>query len=181
MALIVEDGVTVGGIPDAESYVDVAYADTYWSKRNNADWAALDNASKEGFLREAALYLDQGYEWIGSRKYSTQFLSWPRWVYGTRASLRWLSPDQMLPGINDIPLVLKKAQCELALEASKSALAEAFDAKTQAVASEEVGPVRVSYFNMGGKPKTFPIVDILLKDISSGRNIGGATAKAVRA
>lgn len=180
MALIVEDGLTDGGVPDAESYVTVAFADEYWAARNRSEWSALGAPAKEAALLDACAYLDSGYEWIGTRRYSTQYLNWPRAVmgYGTRVS--GISFDLMLPGINEVPLALKRAQCELAMESLNGRLAEAFDPRTQAVASETVGPVSVSYFNTGARSRSFPLVDMLLKDIATGRNINGINAQALR-
>ena len=47
MSLIVEDGT---GIENANSFVDVVYADDYFSTRGVADWALLTQEQKEVFL-----------------------------------------------------------------------------------------------------------------------------------
>lgn len=39
MSLIVEDGT---GLPDAESYASVAFADAYFTARNNSAWTGTD-------------------------------------------------------------------------------------------------------------------------------------------
>jgi hypothetical protein len=44
MTLIVETGQ---GLPDAESFISVADADTYFTARGNAVWAALTDDAKE--------------------------------------------------------------------------------------------------------------------------------------
>lgn len=49
MTLIVETGA---GLAISESYASVAYADDYFTARNNANWDG-NNAHKEGLLRIA--------------------------------------------------------------------------------------------------------------------------------
>ncbi len=54
-------------IVGTDSYVSVADADTYWTDRNNLDWATTDVADKEKALRDATVFIDGSYEgrWIG--------------------------------------------------------------------------------------------------------------------
>ena len=187
MSLIVEDGVTSGGVPNAESYCDVAFADTYWAGRNAtsaAAWAALTTAPKEAALREACQYLDQGWEWIGTRWSGKQYLNWPRSIYPRGFSLSRVDINLSLPGINQIPLILKQAQCELALEAMSGKLSPAYD-PTQTVESVTVGPLSVKYnsTSRGGslKPnRRFPLITLLLKDISTSSNAAALQATATR-
>jgi hypothetical protein len=67
MTLTVEDGT---GKADAESYISVADADTYFTARNNATWAALSTSDKEAALRKATDYMLQAYRvrWAGMRE-----------------------------------------------------------------------------------------------------------------
>ena len=44
MALVVEDGT---GITNANAYVSVAEADSYFQARNNASWSARNTHDKE--------------------------------------------------------------------------------------------------------------------------------------
>lgn len=83
MALIVEDGT---GLDNAESYISVADADTYFSTmRGNAseyasDWLSDDttDAIKEACLRWATRLVDKLVVWDGSKSTTTQKLRWPR-------------------------------------------------------------------------------------------------------
>jgi len=182
MALITENGTTSGGVPNAESYCDVTFADAYWAGRNAtnaATWAALTTPKKEAALREACQYLDNGFEWRGDRLSSTQYLNWPRAISGINTrSTHLVDTNLSLPGINAIPLALKQAQCELALEAAGGKLAPTYD-PSQTVEAVQVGPINVKYGTRGGTVsapnKRFPLITLLLKDIASGSNTGGLT------
>lgn len=154
MALTVEDGSIVAG---AESYITLAEANTYFTNRNNATWAALSDAAKEAAIREAAQYIDGVYTFIGYIVDSDQVMAWPR------------TPGYDLQGrtilTTEIPQKIKDAQCELALEASSSSLLASYTGETQ---SEKVGSLAVSYFR-GSPVKSFPFVSVLLTDLIAGR------------
>src|SRR5687767_15226190 len=106
MAIIVEDGT---GLSTAESYITVAYADTYHTDRGQTTWTGTD-AAKEAALRRALAYLDGRYgpRFNGLRKLGRdQALMWPR--VGASDSEGWLIDDTV------IPAELKRAQAEAAL------------------------------------------------------------------
>ena len=182
MSLIVEDGVTSGGVPNAESYVTVAEADAYWAGRNATSattWAKLQTPAKEAALREACQYLEQGWEFIGSRWSGTQYLQWPRAIQHTF----WGNVALSIPGINTIPLVLKHAQCELALEAVAGRLAPSYD-PSATVEAVSIGAMSVTYGKSGAamaRPnKRYPLITLLLKDIATGSNASGLMGTAQR-
>lgn len=64
--MIVEHGY---GVHNADSYVSVAYADTYFSTRGVTSWAALTPAVKEASLIKATDYIEKmfGQKFGGSR------------------------------------------------------------------------------------------------------------------
>lgn len=141
MALIVEDG---SGLPNAESYISVTDADTYFANRGNAAWAALDTTTKEQSLRAATDYMSQTFRlrWVGMRVTITQGLDWPRaWVpivdspSGYRAFPAYLALDV-------VPAEVSRACAELAVRSSASELSP--DLTTQ-VTRETVGPITVEY------------------------------------
>ena len=77
MALIVEDGTVVA---NAESYLSVSAADTYFTAHGApATWTGA-TAVKEAALRMATQYLDAIYggRWKGDRFDDDQELDWPR-------------------------------------------------------------------------------------------------------
>jgi len=148
----VEDGSIVTG---ANSYVPVAYADTYNTDRATA-WTGTDG-EKEAALIKATDYLEQVYQgrWIGDPLSDTQALSWPR--------------------IDDIiPDRLKQAVCILALEAITADLNPVQD---RAVKREKVDVIEVEYMDNAKAGKTRPAIDGLLRALLTGF---GMNAKAVR-
>lgn len=116
MALIVETG---SGVAGANSFVDLAYAATYFSDRNIAAWGDDDDLQTAALIR-AAQYLN-GLRWQGSRVNFRSLLCWPRfgvpvpdfqpltdtYGMGTTWGMYWPS--------NEIPEPVKMAQCEAAL------------------------------------------------------------------
>lgn len=105
MALVVEDNT---GLPDAESFVSVADADTYFTNRGDpSEWSSLSVAEKEANLRVAAEYLKNEYagSWKGSLFDKDQRLPFPR--------LNLYNAENIL--IEDVPTEIIDANCELAL------------------------------------------------------------------
>lgn len=159
MSLIVEDGT---GKSDAESYISVADADTYHSKRGNTAWAALATETKEVLLRKATDYMVQTYrtQWAGARKQDYQALDWPRYDvpkfdspsgYGSYPAYYL---DTIVPG------EVKVACAELAYKANVDTLAPDIDRLTK---REKIGTLEVEYDNNQGVPyKRYRSVDNLL-------------------
>lgn len=156
MALIVEDGT---GMADAEAYISVADADTYFAARGNASWAALTTEAKEQALRLGADYMGAVYgpRWCGTRLTTTQALDWPRDVEG-------------------VPEAVKRANAELAVRASAAPLLA--DAGAQ-VKQEVVGPISVTYADGARQGVDYKAVDAALR--ASGLLCRGGFIAAVRA
>lgn len=148
MALIIEDGT---GKADSESYCSVATADKFHADRGNEAWDSVDN--KEAALRKAADYMRQTYQpfWLGARVLNTQALDWPRELV-PRSDLLGHSYHAN----NIIPKEVILAQAELALKASTEDLLP--DAEPP-VASEQVGPIAVHYFQNSVRNKKYLSVD----------------------
>lgn len=86
--------ITVG----ENSYVDVAYADTYFTTRvGGAAWLDLTPEEKESALLTAMPYLENYCQWQGDKTDPEQALQWPR------------------NGDTEVPANIKNAQCEFAL------------------------------------------------------------------
>lgn len=76
MTLVVEDGT---GLPNANAYISVAYANEYFASRGNAAWAAItDEATKENAIINATEYLDVRWVFSGDILNEEQALSFPR-------------------------------------------------------------------------------------------------------
>jgi DnaT-like ssDNA binding protein len=149
MAIVVEDG---SGLADAEAYITVADADTYFAARGNAVWAALDEPAKEAALRLGTDYMEAVYgeRWKGARVSMTQALSWPRdgvCVNGFEV------PDDV------VPVAVQRANAELAVRASAGTLLADQGAQ---VVSETVGPISVTYAEGARQWTRYAYVDGLL-------------------
>lgn len=105
MALIVENGTQV---PQANTYIDIAFADQYHATYGNEDWAGGDT-DKERALVVAAQALDllYGSKYVSFPLASTQALLWPRYPFTDTWGNTRLS--------SVIPVELKRAQAEIAL------------------------------------------------------------------
>lgn len=155
MALIVEDGT---GKADAEAYITVADADTYFAARGNAAWAALTTDAKEQALRLGADYMEAVYgsRWKGDRVSMTQALSWPR--DGVVVNGFEVSDDI-------VPVPVARANAELAVRASAGTLL--VDQGAQVV-SETVGPISVTYAEGARQYTRYAYVDGLLGQYMTG-------------
>ena len=149
MSLIVEDGT---GKSDAESYISVADADTYFSNRGDTVWDALETAAKEESLRKSTDYMEQVYResWQGGRVFTTQALSWPR--YSVLVDGFYIANDE-------VPDDVANACAILALKASAAELSPDL---TQAKTKSKVGPIAVEYNNASPQYTRYRSVDNML-------------------
>jgi hypothetical protein len=105
--VVAEDG---SGLPDANSYIDSTFADTYHADRGNAYWDALDADAKSACLIRATDYIDKRFtrNFRGFRMQKDQALAWPR--------LAAYDDDRF--ALTDVPAKLQKATAEYALRAA---------------------------------------------------------------
>lgn len=154
MAFVVEDGT---GKPDANSYVDVGFADGYFADRNNAQWAAASEEVKQAKLIEATDYIDL------------------RW--GSRFKGYALEDDQGLclptTAWTGLPLAIKKATAEYAVRALSGKLAPDIERDPTGYQVsrkiDKVGPLEkrrdFAFMGPGAKQtkfRDFPAVDSLI-------------------
>jgi len=132
MALI----ATAGAI-DANSYVDVATADAYFTERLHISaWSGAAVATKESALVWATRLLDIYWDWRGSRSYpNVQNLRWPRVGVWRR--------DALLVDYTTIPDFLITGTCELALQLVSTDLT--VDVSSKGIASVSVKGVAVVF------------------------------------
>lgn len=172
--IVTEDG---SGLPNAASFCSVADADAYHAARGSAAWAALTTEQKEFALVKACDYMQQAYRmrWAGYRVTTTQALDWPR-----NSVPRADSYGGNMGSIgnyyanNIVPTEVRNANAEFAMRSVAGDLAADIDAP---VASEQVGPISVTYFQGDTKTKRYPAIDRLLMPFLS----GGGNIKLVRA
>jgi hypothetical protein len=180
MTLVVEDG---HGLPTANAYIDVAFADAYFSLRGITAWASAVSADKEIAIVKATDYIDTvwGWKFLGTKANAKtnppdfavdQALEWPR-----------MYQRQDLPIA--LPPQLQKACAEYALRALLNATPLLPDPEVQAnglqitSTTDTVGPITTSatYLAAGSIDITrpYPAADLLLKKLvrASGTAIRG--------
>ena len=148
--MVVEDGT---GLSNADSFVSVAYADTYFSTRGVSAWASLTN--KEALLIKATDYIEAVYSesWKGVTLNDTQSLSFPRIIDDAT-----IYPDR-----------LKKAVCELALKANSGDLLVDVEQRT---IEEKVDVITVKYAEYSDQKTQYSMVYGLISPylLSTGAN-----------
>lgn len=105
MAFLVQNDS--GTIENANSYVDVSYADSYFALTSNATWAALSSSSKQILLIKATAYADDRFRlnYLSIMLNKDQSTELPRYPYANYQGY-------MVEGIPDL---FKQAICEYAL------------------------------------------------------------------
>lgn len=110
MAFVVQTDGAI--IEDATSYVDLAFADDYASDSGNTAWAAKSSGEKQILLVRATRWIDSQYgpRFKGHKFEDLQPLEWPRADVAGGHTLGYLTSFDSI-----VPLILKKAVCEMAL------------------------------------------------------------------
>lgn len=161
MALVHEDG---SGLANAESYLSVMDADTYWAAHGSpSTWPAVgvSVATKESALRYATRALEARYEWRGALRSTTQALDWPR--------AGAYDDDGRVFADNAVPVLLKEATAQM----SHDHIARAkLDTVTPRLDSVTVGPISVD-FASAFSVSMWNYVDGLLQELISGLKSGG--------
>ena len=155
-----------------DTYLSVANADTYWSDRNDATWAAATTAVKEKALREATQYIDGAYSFIGELAVFTQLLAWPR---GSAEVLTGNFKGAYYDSTT-IPPQVQNACAELAKDALSENLRPS-QARGGAIKKEKVDVIEVEYLDFAPTHKTFSFVSMMLKDLTT---VAGNFKKLVR-
>lgn len=125
------------GHASANSYVDVAYADEFFTNSiNNSSWPTV-LADKEAALIEATRLLDSQFEWNGAIVIGDQALRWPR----TSA----YDMDGRLIASDIVPKILKDTVCNLAYYLIQSG---GLNQSASDLKSLKVGPIDLK-FNEG--------------------------------
>lgn len=148
--MVVEDGT---GLSNADSFVSVAYADTYFTTRGVTAWASLTN--KKALLIKATDYIEAVYSesWKGVTLNDTQSLSFPRIIDDST-----VYPDRLL-----------KAVCELALKANSGDLLVDVEQRT---IEEKVDVITVKYAEYSDQKTQYSMVYGLISPylLSTGAN-----------
>lgn len=107
MTLTVEDGT---GLVNADAYISVADADTYFLASANATWAAATSPAKEVAIIKATRYIEKrfGTKWKGFIASSEQGLGWPR---------RYVYDERGTELVDQVPVQIARACAEYAVQA----------------------------------------------------------------
>lgn len=163
MAFVPEDG---SGLPNSNSYIDVAYADAYFADRLITAWSSLAPEAKQAALIAATDYVDKrwGPYFKGCRLTETQALEFPRDAFLDASDAGY------------IPEVLKKATAEYAIRASSAPLAPDIEQDPSGYQvsrkMEKVGPIeeRTDFAFLGpGATRQlltpYPAADMLIRSL----------------
>lgn len=169
MAIVVEDGSVVVG---ANSYVSVAYADTYFEidEEFAEIWDEMDTEAKEIRLRWATRVLDQKVVWRGTKTVENSPLRWPRTGVFDR--------DGNAVGNHVMPDQLLQVTCELAkfLATSNPTTSQGGDALKRLV----VDVVEIEYQEGVVQADTPPIFNQLLRGLGTFPIVGGSSFERIR-
>lgn len=171
MAFLAEDGT---GLPGANSYATIAFADEYLGERAVAAWTGTDE-QKESYLIQATDYIETVFGWrfVGEKLTEEQGLSWPRSNAITNGGVE-LADDI-------VPLAVMRACCQYAVRAISGPLmpdptvdATGFNVVTT---KKKVGPIEKEFrvMNSSGSPiliRSYPAADGLLASLLR-QGIGG--------
>lgn len=153
----VEDG---SGVPGANSYCSVAFADEYHEiDIHSSEWANASEGNKQKALSWATFYLDREFRFKGEKTDPDNPLEWPR----TGA------PDHLS---DEIPLDLLRATAELARAYLLGKINTSGDAEISEVTILETLKVKAANggASSGGVP---PSVHAMLRRLTSaGTNVG---------
>jgi hypothetical protein len=139
------------GSSSANSYVDMAYAQSYFDSRlGSSAWNdESDDDVKATSLQQATRILDSVYDWNGWLASDTQALRWPRdgalnydQAFGPNSMYDF---DSTLTAYYDrtiVPKRIKDATCEMAIFLLQNT---GYTAAIQDLKSVRVGPVRVDF------------------------------------
>lgn len=168
--MIVEDGT---GLINSNSYVDLDFADNYFSARGKTEWSALTEEQKEFALVNATDYIDSAFDWNGRKAKYEQALRFPR--------EKLVDVDGY--EVVGIPANLKEAVTECALKISQQVEMFQTVESNGAVTSEKIGDLSFSY-DVSHKEKDKTLYDVinlrlrgLFKDKSSTKIVMGIYSK----
>jgi hypothetical protein len=174
--LIIEDGT--GSDPTANSYAARADIIDYAAARG----VTLADDATTDILAIAAMDYLESKDWKGDRVLADQPLSWPRGsvvITTTTSDVYGSFPTPVFAPSDTVPVPVKNAQCELAMQAKNGVNLMPVRAAGQLIKAEKLDVIETEYFETGGL--VMPIllrVDALLKPFLK---VGFGPLAAVRA
>jgi hypothetical protein len=127
--------VATVGASNANSYVDLAYANEYFlSRLGSNSWSSSPNESKEPALIQATMMLDRLFNWEGTRTEESQALRWPR--------IEVVDQDGFEIDDDVIPTPVKQAECELALYILTN---NGYSGEARSIDRMRIGPIMMDF------------------------------------
>lgn len=111
MASILVLQTDVGGVPNANAYIDAAFFKSYHDARGNS-YTNFTDTDIEAAIVRATDYIDNRFNWVGRKRVWDQTTQWPRTNAYDRD--RYYQPG--------VPLAVKEASAEYALRALSAKL-----------------------------------------------------------
>lgn len=133
--LIIEDG---SGVPNANSYCDLDFALEYCAMKGYNDWLNLSEDEQKIYLIRGTEFVDNFYDWKGTRSFLNQSMSFPREDVFDNDHFK----------VRGIPDKLKKACIEAAWLNNTSGSDTLFSSKdvNGQVKKQKVDTLEVEYF-----------------------------------
>lgn len=133
--LIIEDG---SGVPNANSYCDLDFALEYCAMKGYNDWLNLSEDEQKIYLIRGTEFVDNFYDWKGTRSFINQSMSFPREDVFDNDHFK----------VRGIPDKLKKACIEAAWLNNTSGSDTLFSSKdvNGQVKKQKVDTLEVEYF-----------------------------------
>lgn len=154
MAFIVEDGTNV---ENANAYVSLEFADSYFGDRGNTVWSAMTTEEKQQRIVVATQYIDTRWygRFKGDRFYDEQSLDFPRDVW-VKEEQDPEDPSQTIE-VPFMPVNLLKACCEYAINVDEETMSLSVNFETSETGGaikrkkEQVGTLQTDteYFSSG--------------------------------
>lgn len=168
--------IATPGAVDANSYSDVTFADAYFDTRIGSSTWKIGNSddNKESSLIQATRILDANYDWNGYRHDSVQALAWPR-NQAINPDSRWITLDGQFIDNTIVPVPVKEATCELAINIITNL---GYTAEVSDLRSVQVGPIRLGINTL---TSTYAIPKAVLEMLRRwGRYQGSSGGSAIR-
>jgi len=152
------------GSASANTYATLAELNAYAANRVPAlTWfTAATDAQKEAALQAAARSLDACFTWTGTAVDDIQALTWPRSGMTTR--------NGFAIATTVVPVDLKNAQCEMALQLGAGDRLGDNDPLRKGVTSLKAGSVALTFSDVQGQQSSREAADVAIRKMQSDLN-----------
>ena len=152
------------GSASANTYATLAEFNAYAANRvPSLTWfTAATDAQKEAALQAAARSLDACFTWTGTAVDDIQALTWPRSGMTTR--------NGFAIATTVVPVDLKNAQCEMALQLGAGDRLGDNDPLRKGVTSLKAGSVALTFSDVQGQQSSREAADVAIRKMQSDLN-----------